>query len=308
MPQSTRPTSSPRRAGGTPRARATALERLAVVTLPLTSDNGRVSDARSRQSRRVPIRISPRTQLRFAEFASGCATLRKIDLAFQGGGFQADPAPQDPGGERRTACASYHVRIDPRSDAQQRRLLNVYLDAIDAWGRARDGSLGDGATDVVRSVCRDGIPIDDAGRLTGPLPAVELELVDLHRLGDPGALDEYLERMRANIDRDTSAVFGAAKELVEATCKLILDDRGIAYAAAAPLLDLYRAVAQELRCLDKSGSGHRGSTRGDGLACAGAGRLATSPELVEDRRAASTRARYGPGMPKAHRWLAAAAA
>jgi Abortive infection C-terminus len=53
--------------------------------------------------------------------------------------------------------------------------------------------------------------------------------------------------MRTNIDRDTPAVIGAAKDLVESTCKLILDDRGIAYAAAAPLLDLYRAVALELR-------------------------------------------------------------
>jgi len=195
----------------------------------------------------VPIRISPRSQLRFAEFASGWGTLRRIGLAFQGEGFQPDPAPQDAGGERRTACASFHARIDPRSDAQQRRLLNVYLDAIDAWGRGPNGTLVDGATDVVRSLRRDGIPLDDAGHLTGPLPAVDLELADLDRLGDPGVLEEYLERVRANIDRDTPAVIGAAKDLVEATCKLILDESGIAYAAAAPLLDLYRAVAQELR-------------------------------------------------------------
>jgi hypothetical protein len=195
----------------------------------------------------MSVRISRRSQLGFAEFATGWGTLMKIDLAFQSEGFEAGPAPQNTVGERRTACASYHARIDPRSDAQQRRLLNVYLDAIDSWGRAEDGSLENAATLLARSLRRDGIPIDDAGRLTGPLPAVELELADLDRLGDPGVLEEYLERMRANIDRDTPAVIGAGKELVEATCKLILDDSGIAYAAAAPVLDLYRAVAQELR-------------------------------------------------------------
>ena len=84
----------------------------------------------------MPIRISRRTQLAFAEFASGSSTLRNIDLVFQGEGFEADPTPPEAGGQRRTACAAYHVGIDPRSDSQQRRLLAVYREAIDAWGRA----------------------------------------------------------------------------------------------------------------------------------------------------------------------------
>jgi Abortive infection C-terminus len=195
----------------------------------------------------MPVRISRRSQLAFAEFASASSTINQIARAFEGEGFFADPSQADVGGARRTTCAEYQNRIDPRADGAQRNLLNVYLEALESWTRESDRSLSPSALVVIRSLRRDGIPIDDAGHLTGPLPPPGLELADLDRVSDPGVLDEYLERMRTNIDRDTPAVIGAAKDLVESTCKLILDDRGIPYAAAAPLLDLYRAVALELR-------------------------------------------------------------
>jgi Abortive infection C-terminus len=195
----------------------------------------------------MPLHISRRTQLAFAEFATARSTINQISRAFEAEDFAANPARPDLGGARRTICASFHAGIDPRSATQQRRLLAVYLTAIDDWGYDQDGSLANTAVALIRSLGRDGWPVDHTGSLTGPLPAAELELAELHRLGDPGILDAYLERMRANIDRDTPAVIGAAKELVEAVCKRILDDSGVAYGAGAPLTDLYKAVAQELR-------------------------------------------------------------
>jgi hypothetical protein len=195
----------------------------------------------------MPVRISRRSQLAFAEFASASSTINEIARAFESEGFFADPSQADVGGARRSTCAEYQDRIDPHGEGAQRHLLNVYLEALESWMREADRSLSRSALVLIRSLRRDGIPIDDAGHLTGPLPPPGLELAGVDRLSDPGVLDVYLERMRANIDRDTPAVIGAAKDLVESTCKLILDDRGVAYAAAAPLLDLYRAVAQELR-------------------------------------------------------------
>jgi hypothetical protein len=73
-----------------------------------------------------------------------------------------------------------------------------------------------------------------------------LDLADFRLIRDPGALETYIGRMRANIDRDTPAVIGAAKDLVEAVCKAILEDCGVAYSSSASLPDLYRAVALEL--------------------------------------------------------------
>ena len=196
----------------------------------------------------MPLRISKRTQLKFAEYATGWSTINQIARAFEAEGFESNSAQPDVGGARRSTCASFHNRIDPLSDKQQIRLLNVYLDAIASWGREADGTLPRTGLEVIRSLRRDGVPIDDEGHLTGPIPVDGgLELGDLRLLRDPGVLEEHLQRMQANIDRDTPAVIGAAKELVESVCKLILDDCGVAYAATATLPDLYKAVAQELK-------------------------------------------------------------
>lgn len=201
----------------------------------------------------MPLRISKRSQLKFAEYATGWSTVNQIARAFEAEGFEADPSQPDVGGARRTTCASFHNRIDPLSDRQQIRLLNVYVDAIASWGREADGTLPKNARDVIRSLARDGVPIDDDGHLAGPIPVDGgLELGDLRLLRDPGVLEEHLQRMQANIDSDTPAVIGAAKELVESVCKLILDDCGVTYAATATLPDLYKAVAQELKLTRES--------------------------------------------------------
>ena len=90
----------------------------------------------------MPLRISRRSQLKFAEYASAFSTLNEIDRCFESEGFELNPNQEYAGGQRRTRCASYHSLIDPQSFTQQRRLLDVYLDAIDSWGARQDaGSL-----------------------------------------------------------------------------------------------------------------------------------------------------------------------
>lgn len=202
----------------------------------------------------MALRISRRTQLKFAEYATAFSTVNQIARTFEAEGFEANPNQTDIGGARRTACESFHCLIDSHSTNHQRRLLNVYLDAIDSWGgRQEDGSLARGALDVVRSLRRDGVPIDDKGQLTGPLPAgTDLELPDLAHLRDPGGLEEHLQRMASNLDHDTPAVIGSAKELLESVCKVILDEAQVTYSPNATLLELYRAVAAELRLARES--------------------------------------------------------
>ena len=186
--------------------------------------------------------------LKFAEFATAYSAVNPIARAYEAEGFKAVPNHPYAGGARRTVCAGFHAGIDPLSSDHQRRLLNVYLDAIAYWGRQPDGSMPELAHHVVRSLQRDGFPLDDAGHLTGPLPAgSDLGLRDLRLLRDPGVIEEHLDRMLANIEKDPPAVIGAAKELVESICKAILEDLGVAYAPAATLPDLYKSVAAELR-------------------------------------------------------------
>jgi hypothetical protein len=186
--------------------------------------------------------------LKFADFATAYSAVNPIARAYEAEGFKAHANQADAGGARRTVCASFHAGIDPLSSDHQRRLMNVYLDAITSWGRQPDGSLPELAADVVRSLQRDGFPLDDAGHLTGPLPAGgELGLRDLRLMRDPGVIEEHLDRMLANVENDPPAVIGAAKELVESVCKAILEDLGVAYTPTATLPDLYKSVATELR-------------------------------------------------------------
>ena len=128
----------------------------------------------------------------------------------------------------------------------QRRLLNVYLDAVHSWGR-QEGVLVHQARDVLHSLRQDGFPVSDEGQLTGPIPAGDVELRGLQLLRDPGIVEDYLERTLTNIEADPPAVIGAAKELVEAVCKAILEDYGVTYSQSASLPELYKAVATELR-------------------------------------------------------------
>lgn len=143
----------------------------------------------------MALRISKRTQLKFAEYATAWSTVNQIVRAFEAEDFESDPTQADIGGARRTTCASFHNRIDPLSDKQQPRLLNVYLDAIASW-REMDGVLPKRAIEVVRSLRRDGVPIDDDGHLTGPIPSDgALELGDLRLLVDSSVVEEHLQRM-----------------------------------------------------------------------------------------------------------------
>ncbi|MGH7861214.1 MAG: hypothetical protein ACREOS_03145, partial [Candidatus Dormibacteraceae bacterium] len=85
----------------------------------------------------MPLRISRRSQLKFGEYATRFSTVNQIARAFEAEGFEANPNQADAGSARRTGCESFHCRIDMSSARQQRRLLTVYLDALESWSGDR---------------------------------------------------------------------------------------------------------------------------------------------------------------------------
>ncbi len=193
------------------------------------------------------MRISKRTQLRFAEFASASATLAMISQVFEVEGFEPDPGVESArGGLRRTLVGQYHATVDPADADQQRRLLNVYLDALESWcQRDAEGGLSKDAADVVVSLRRDGAPIDEGGQLVAS-QSPSIELARFSDLADMSVLREHERRMEAGVTEDPAAAIGSAKELAESVCKLVLDDYGIPYAKGADLLDLYKAASDAL--------------------------------------------------------------
>lgn len=95
---------------------------------------------------------------------------------------------------------------------------------------------------------RDGAPIDGDGNLleVGSSPVV-LPLDEFERLSQPEVLVKHLERIGNNLSKDPAAAIASAKELVESTCKFVLDDYGIAYNKKDDLPELYRATSKALK-------------------------------------------------------------
>jgi hypothetical protein len=65
-------------------------------------------------------------------------------------------------------------------------------------------------------------------------------------LGDPHVVQQHLERISVNVERDPAAAVGSAKELVESVCKFILEDYDVDYGKSESLLDLYKKTAKVL--------------------------------------------------------------
>jgi hypothetical protein len=78
-------------------------------------------------------------------------------------------------------------------------------------------------------------------------PARALRLDARKLLGDQRALRDHLDRIDRTIAVDPAAAISAAKELVESTCKVILDATDTSYSNADDLPGLYRKVAEVLR-------------------------------------------------------------
>lgn len=193
------------------------------------------------------MKISKRTQSKYAEFASECGTLRQITDAFEAEGFAPDPTFEPTGfGQRRALVGRYHAGIDLGDADQQARLLDVYIESIESWCiRDGEGHLAVGPRALVASLRRDDAPIDEDGR---PLATTSLgfDLMAFSTLTNVEVLEEHLRRMAAGIQEDPAAAIGSAKELAESVCKLVLDDYGVKYAKAAKLSELYKAAAVAL--------------------------------------------------------------
>jgi hypothetical protein len=196
------------------------------------------------------MKISKRSQQKFADLCTDHGTLRTIRELFEAQDFEeAEDFKGNGLGERRTLVASIHSLIDFDDEAQQRRLLRVYLSGIDDWGRGfLDTDLNEDTKALIRYLRRDGAPIDEEGNLleVGSSPVV-LPLDEFDRLSEPEVLVKHLDRIGENLSKDPAASIGSSKELIESTCKFVLDDYNISYAKTDSLLDLYKATATALK-------------------------------------------------------------
>lgn len=201
------------------------------------------------------MRVSRRSRLKFSDFANDFGTVRTIRDVFAAEDFLEPPDFElPPTGVRRALVAAIHSTISDSDPGQQLRLVRVYLHGIDDWARSFGDfesrpSLSPGALGLIRSLRQDGFDITDDGeaRIPPAPPAPTVIALDRYdRLGDPTVLQTHLDRIGNNLARDPPAAIGSSKELVESTCKFVLDDYGVRYERTDSLLDLFKGTATVL--------------------------------------------------------------
>lgn len=208
-----------------------------------------VWDVSDRSPKLSPVKISKRSHNRFADLAAGNGTLREIKALFEDEDFVEREVKTNLA-ERRTLVARFLADFNPSRRDHQARLLRVYLTGIEEWGwyRGVPDELSQDGERLIKSLQKDGAPIDGSGSLTGELmPFDVFELARFNLLTNPDVLNKHLDRIGANLAHDPAAAIAASKELLESTCKFILDDHLITHSKRDDLMQLYKKAASVLK-------------------------------------------------------------
>lgn len=179
--------------------------------------------------------------------------LRTIGDAFEAHGFRHDPTVQPPpmGGERRTYVEEFYASIDWDAPETTRRFLHVIEDAL-AMARSStydETALREGLRRLVRALDRDGFTVDlDTCTIETRSAQVGLTVTSLdpQQLLNPTVLAHYVSEMQETAETQPGSAIDAAKNLVEATSKLVLDELGVAYPNTPKMPGLLAQVQEAL--------------------------------------------------------------
>jgi hypothetical protein len=197
------------------------------------------------------VRVSPHARRRFHDLCAGNGTIRSIAEVFEAEGVMPDESyVGSDTGQRRHEAARHEASLDLGSDVDNARLVRVYVEAVHEFGLESDGELAQPAKALVNALRRDGAPLDEKGQLTAPLPAVTaatMDLSDYSRLSAPEVVSAHLDRINAGARDDPPATIASCKELLESSCKFILEDYEVVYSGKDDLLSLYKKTAEALK-------------------------------------------------------------
>ena len=159
--------------------------------------------------------------------------LREIRSMWESEGF-AEPSSVEPiGGERVSLYEAYTRQVDWTSHGEVARALRVFQETLlEVWDRWPDESLANRDREfgkLTRKVEAAGLEVSDKWLIQLP-QSLEISPEDLQGLTDPGAVFVHLDRLSGALrNSDPELVIGQAKELVETTAKLILNERKVEY-------------------------------------------------------------------------------
>lgn len=158
--------------------------------------------------------------------------------------FAAVPVPSTQDSSvRRATFASYAEAVDWTDPRHVERALRVFETLLRRL--RRDGLISPASVEEVReSLARDGYDLDQDLRIR-PRHADRL-YIRVEGLTDPSGIQAELERIRRSVAEHPDDAIGAAKQLIEATAKVVLKERGRPVDGRDDLADLVKRSQQAL--------------------------------------------------------------
>ena len=193
--------------------------------------------------------ISKKTRAEFREYFVGW-TLREIEMEFDAADVPLD-SNYDPqiSGQRRSLVEQYYHGIDWTKWKDVRKILTVYENVLSHLeGLIENGVEGAKQTflSLKKWIERDGYEYND-GRLKSVGKHHSLEQISCTTsIFNMPELQRQVERMKSAIEDDPGLAIGTAKELVETTCKTILEERGIKFDENAEIPSLVKETRKSL--------------------------------------------------------------
>jgi len=145
---------------------------------------------------------------------------------------------------RRTTFESYAAGVDWTDVGQVERALRVFESQL-RWLARQEWHRPNSFDEVRELLDHDGFELDERCRIRWRRsPAFEATLTGLT---DPSGIRAELERIRRALPDDPAGAIGAAKQLVEATAKVVLTERRLPVAVDAKVPELVKAAQQALQ-------------------------------------------------------------
>ena len=186
--------------------------------------------------------ISRRVRIEFRELCSAWGTLRLITDAFEAEEFVAGPESQEDTA-RRACFNAYADMIDWQDYGQVARALRVFEEIL-SWADGAEAIARNKAFARLRRLLGyDGYALDDDGRIPRSAHRRLAEL-PLELLRDAASIEEHLRRLDPD---DPPLAISAAKSLIEATCKHVLEALDTTYEQRSDLPALVKTVQKALK-------------------------------------------------------------
>jgi hypothetical protein len=148
--------------------------------------------------------------------------------------------------ERRMTFEAYAAGVDWTDVAQVERALRVFESQL-RWLARQEWHRPSSFDEVRELLDDDGFELDERCRIRWRRPPA-LEAT-LGRLTDPSGIRAELERIRRALPDDPAGAIGAAKQLVEATAKVVLTERHLPVAADAKVPELVKGARRRCTCI-----------------------------------------------------------